>query len=155
MSEDRELVQQHTFLRGGNKILEDSPFTIESFYKFLRERKLMATKCCKCETLFLPPRPMCSKCLSTDFNWVKLEGIGKLLSYTVIHFSTEQFQSETPYTIGIVKLNEGLNLPGIIRDINPKQIRVGMNLLVDFDTSIPLQWPQWSRYYFKLDTLST
>ena len=148
-------MQQHTFLRGGNKILEDSPFTIESFYKFLRERKLMATKCCKCETLFLPPRPMCSKCLSTDFNWVKLEGIGKLLSYTVIHFSTEQFQSETPYTIGIVKLNEGLNLPGIIRDINPKQIRVGMNLLVDFDTSIPLQWPQWSRYFFKLDTLSS
>ena len=134
-------------------MLEDSPFTIESFYKFLRERKLMAIKCCKCETLFLPPRPVCNKCLSTNFNWVELEGRGELISYTVIHVSSEQFQSEIPYTIGIVKLNEGLNLPGKIRDVNPKKIRVGMNLLVDFDTSIPPQWPQWSRYFFKLDEL--
>ena len=129
-------------------MLDDSPFIIESFYKFLQERRLMAAKCSKCETLFLPPRPMCNKCLSTHFTWVQLEGQGELLSYTVIHISSEHFQSETPYPIGIVKLNEGLNLPGIIRNIPPQQIRIGMHLLVDFDTSIPSQWPQWSRYFF-------
>lgn len=85
---------------------------------------------------------------------MELEGKGELSSYTVIHISSEQFQSETPYTIGIVKLKEGLNLPGIIRDVNPKKIMIGMNLLVDFDTSILPQWPQWSRYFFKLDELS-
>jgi uncharacterized OB-fold protein len=148
-------VQPHTFLRGDKNMMEDSPFTIESFYKFLRERKLMATKCSKCETLFLPPRSMCNKCLSTNFKWVKLEGRGELISYTVIHLSSEQFQSETPYIIGIVKLNEDLNLPGIIRDVHPKKIRIGMKLLVDFDTSISPQWPQWSRYFFKLDELSS
>ena len=25
---------------------------------------------------------------------------------------------------------------------------------ISFDTSIPLQWPKWSRYFFKLDELS-
>jgi uncharacterized OB-fold protein len=91
---------------------------------------------------------MCNKCLSTRFTWVQLAGQGELLSYTVIHISSEHFQSETPYPIGIVKLNEGLNLPGIIRNIPLQQIRIGMHLLVDFDTSIPSQWPQWSRYFF-------
>jgi len=136
-------------------MLEDFPFTIESFYKFLREQRLMAAKCGNCETFFLPPRPVCNKCLSTHFTWVKLVGRGELISYTVIHVSSEHFQSKTPYTIGIVKLDEGLNLPGIIQNIPLKQIRIGMRLIVDFDTSIPSKWPQWSRYFFILDKVSS
>ncbi|MDH5662981.1 MAG: Zn-ribbon domain-containing OB-fold protein [Candidatus Bathyarchaeota archaeon] len=128
---------------------ETHPFTIESFYKFVSERKLMAAKCSKCGTLLLPPRPVCTKCLSTDFKWVELKGEGKLLSYTVIHVSPVQFQSMVPYTVGIVKLEDGPHLPGMIRDVEPEKIRVGMDLKVDFETSIPTQWPLWPRYFFR------
>ncbi|MDH5390284.1 MAG: Zn-ribbon domain-containing OB-fold protein [Candidatus Bathyarchaeota archaeon] len=128
---------------------ETHPFTIESFYKFVSERKLMAAKCSKCGTLLLPPRPVCTKCLSTDFKWVELKGKGKLLSYTVIHVSPVQFQSMVPYTVGIVKLEDGPHLPGMIRDVEPEKIRVGMDLKVDFETSIPTQWPLWPRYFFR------
>ena len=128
---------------------ETHPFTIESFYKFVREGKLMAAKCDKCGTLLLPPRPMCTKCFSTDFKWVKLKGKGKLLSYTVIHISPVQFQSMAPYTVGIVELEEGPRLPGMIRGVEPEKIRVGMTLTVDFDTSVPSQWPLWPRYFFR------
>jgi len=128
---------------------ETLPFTIESFYKFVSERKLMAAKCSKCGTLLLPPKPMCTKCLSTDFKWVKLKGKGKLLSYTVIHISPVQFQSMTPYTVGIVELEDGPHLPGMIRGVEPEKIRVGMGLKVDFDKSIPSEWPLWPRYFFR------
>ncbi|MBE0511554.1 Zn-ribbon domain-containing OB-fold protein [Candidatus Bathyarchaeota archaeon] len=128
---------------------ETHPFTIESFYKFVSEGKLMAAKCSKCGTLLLPPRPVCTKCLSTDFKWVELKGEGKLLSYTVIHVSPMQFQSMAPYTVGIVELEDGPHLPGMIRDVEPEKIRVGMDLKVDFETSIPTQWPLWPRYFFR------
>lgn len=128
---------------------ETLSFTIESFYKFVSERKIMAAKCSKCGTLLLPPRPVCTKCLSTDFKWVELRGKGKLLSYTVIHVSPVQFESMTPYTVGIVELEDGPHLPGMIRDVEPEKIRVGMDLKVDFDTSIPTQWPLWPRYFFR------
>lgn len=124
-------------------------FTIESFYKFVSKRKIMAAKCNKCGTLLLPPRPVCTKCLSTDFKWVELRGKGKLLSYTVIHVSPVQFESMAPYTVGIVELEDGPHLPGMIRDVEPEKIRVGMDLKVDFDTSIPTQWPLWPRYFFR------
>ena len=110
----------------------------------------MAAKCNKCGTLFLPPRPMCTECLSTDFKWVKLKGKGKLLSYTVIHVSPAQFQSMAPYTVGIVELEDGPHLSGMIRGAEPEKIRVGMDLIVDFDTSIPSEWPLWPRYFFRL-----
>jgi hypothetical protein len=43
----------------------------------------------------------------------------------------------------------------MIRDVEPNQIKIGMELAVDFEkTSNKLpqeadQWPQWTRYYFK------
>lgn len=128
---------------------ETNPFTIEGFYKFVSEGKLMAAKCSKCGAMLLPPRPLCTKCFSTDFEWIELSGRGELLSYTVIHVSPPQFESMAPYIVGIVKLEEGLRLPGMIRGVEPEKIRVGMALMVDFDTSLPSQWPLWPRYFFR------
>ncbi len=128
---------------------ETNSFTIERFFNYATEGKLMAAKCNKCETVLLPPRPVCTKCRSTDFSWVELEKKGKLLSYTVIHVSPVQFQSMVPYTVGIVELKDGPRLPGIVRGVDPKKIKVGMDLRVDFDTSIQTQWPLWPRYFFR------
>lgn len=131
------------------KMTETFPFTIEQFYKFASERKLMAAKCKKCGTMLLPPRPMCTKCFSSDLEWVELKNKGKLLTYTVIHVSPKQFESLIPYAVGIVKLEDGPKLPGMIQGVEPEKISVGMDLKVDFDTAIPSEWPMWPRYFFK------
>lgn len=128
---------------------ETFQFTIEQFYKFVSKRKLMAAKCKKCGTMLLPPRPMCTKCFSSDLEWVELKNKGKLLTYTVIHVSPKQFESLIPYAVGIVKLEDGPKLPGMIQGVEPEKISVGMNLKVDFDTTIPSEWPTWPRYFFK------
>jgi len=125
------------------------PFTVSSFYRFVSEKRLMAAKCNECGTVLLPPKPMCTKCLSTHLKWIELEGAGKLLSYTVIYIAPEQFQSITPYSVGIVELQNGLRLPGMIRDVDAEEIRVGMDLKIDFDTSASSQWPAWPRYFFR------
>lgn len=126
-----------------------APFTIENFYKFVNERRVMAAKCSKCGKLLLPPKPMCTNCLSTDLKWVELKKRGKLLTYTVIHVSPKQFESMAPYAVGIVKLEDGPNLLGTIRGIEPGKISVGMDLIVDFDKALPAQWPTWPKYFFK------
>jgi uncharacterized OB-fold protein len=128
---------------------ENPPFTVSSFYKFVSEKRLMAAKCNECGTVLLPPKPMCTKCLSTNLKWIELEGAGKLLSYTIIHVAPEQFQSITPYTVGIVELQNGLRLPGMIRDVDAEEIRVGMNLKIDFEPLASSQWPAWPRYFFR------
>ncbi|UCC57877.1 MAG: Zn-ribbon domain-containing OB-fold protein [Candidatus Bathyarchaeum sp.] len=125
------------------------PFTVSSFYKFVSEKKLMAAKCDKCGTILLPPKPMCTKCLSTNLEWIELEGVGKLLSYTIIYVAPVQFQSLAPYIVGIVELKSGLRLPGMIRGVEQEEIRVGMDLKIDFDTSVSSQWPAWPRYFFR------
>ena len=128
---------------------ESHLFTIENFYHFTKEGKLMGAQCDNCGALLVPPRPVCTRCLSKDLEWIKLKPKGKLLTYTVIHVASPQFQSLAPYAVGIVKLADGPNLPGMIKGIEPEKIKVGMDVLVDFDTNIPAEWPMWPRYFFR------
>lgn len=126
------------------------PFTIEQFYKFLQQSKLMAGICQKCKKVHLPPRPFCDKCGSQQFSWLNISGKGKLVTFTVINIAPQQFQSMTPYAVGIVELVGGLRIPGMIQGVTQEQLKIGMNLLLDFGTcNQPQKWPSWQRYCFK------
>jgi uncharacterized OB-fold protein len=131
-------------------MISQQPFTIEQFYKYLGQQKLMAGKCVKCGKIHLPPRPMCDNCFSQQFEWVAVSGKGKLLTYTIISIAPEQFQALTPYAVGIVGLENGLKIPGMIQNATQQQLQIGMELTLDFDTcNAPHKWPQWPRYCFK------
>jgi uncharacterized OB-fold protein len=126
------------------------PFTIEQFYKFIAQGKLMAGKCQQCGKIHLPPRPLCDNCFSQKFKWTPVPNKGKLLTYTVIHVAPPQFQDMAPYAVGIIKLENGLKLPGMISGATQEQLHIGMELTIDFNASTTAQpWPQWPRYCFK------
>ena len=126
------------------------PFTIEQFYRFISQGKLMSGKCRRCGKIHLPPRPLCDACFSKEFEWVEIPTKGKLLTYTIIHVAPAQFQAMVPYAEGIVQLENGLRVPGMIRDAPLDQIRIGLPLTIVFEACTPTQqWPQWPRYYFK------
>jgi len=122
---------------------------METFYKFCSERKLMGLRCNRCRKITAPPRSLCSHCGNSDLVWTELSGKGRLVTYTVIHIAPVQFQAFAPYAIGIVELGDGVRLPGMIRDVRFENLKVGMELLVDFETTIPSEWPQWPRYFFR------
>jgi uncharacterized OB-fold protein len=132
------------------RMTEQAPFTIEQFYKHINQGKLLGGKCKKCGKVHLPPRPLCDSCYSTDFEWTEIPTKGKLLTYTIIYVAPTQFQSMAPYAMGIVQLENGLKIPGMIRGIPLDQIRIGTKLGMDFGTCAATQpWPQWPRYYFR------
>jgi uncharacterized OB-fold protein len=123
--------------------------TVENFYKYCAEGRLMAVRCKRCGFLICPPRPICPKCLGYEFDWIQLRGLGQLLTYTVIHFPPGQFQALAPYAVGIAKLTDGPQLPGMIKNVKLEDLHIGMELLVDFETALPKEWPRWPRYFFK------
>jgi len=129
---------------------EQAHFTIEQFYKYISQGKLMGGKCKKCGKIHLPPRPLCDRCFSKDFEWIQIQPKGKLVTYTIIHVAPPQFQQMAPYAVGIIQLENDLKIPGMIKEVIIEQIKIGMDLAVAFETSpTTSQWPQWPRYYFK------
>jgi len=125
------------------------PPTIESFYTFCVEKRLMGLRCSRCKKITIPPRALCSHCGNSALEWMELSGKGRLVTYTVIHISPAQFQAFAPYAVGIIELADGVRLPGMIRNVRFESLKVGMELAVDFDTTVPTQWPQWPRYFFR------
>jgi len=120
--------------------MKEVPFTIFSFEEFLKKKRLMASRCKKCSTLWLPPRPICIKCYTDKLEWVELTGKGKLLAYTVIGVGpmpmiNEGYGRDNPYCAGIVELEEGPRISAQILGIDvahPENIEIGAHLTVDF-----------------------
>jgi uncharacterized OB-fold protein len=116
------------------------PFTIFSFQEFLKEHRLMASKCKKCDSLWLPPRPICSKCHSDQLEWVELSGDGKLITFTVIAFGTKPmlnagYNRDNPYCTGIVEVEEGPRISAEILGVDvlhPENIKIGTLVKVEF-----------------------
>ena len=144
-----------TFIRGVIEMAQPEitpPPTIESFYKFIAEGKLMGVKCKKCGNVMVPPRPLCDKCMSRNLEWIQLKGEGELVSFTIIHVPPIQFASMAPYAVAIVKLDEGPKIPGMVKGITqPNQLKIGMRMKMVFEQALTQQqgWPQWPRYYFE------
>ncbi len=120
--------------------MEEKEFTAASFYRFLERKKLMGSKCKKCGTLFLPPRPLCGQCLGNEMEWFQFSGRGKLNSYSVVRVGTTAYEEkgytrDNPYCWGVVQLDEGPHISGLLlgADLSrPDSITIGQRLEVVF-----------------------
>jgi NAD(P)-dependent dehydrogenase (short-subunit alcohol dehydrogenase family)/uncharacterized OB-fold protein len=64
--------------------------------------------CRDCGTAQYPPRECCRACLSQRLDWRVQDGVGELLSETVLRHSHELFYRErVPWRLGLVKLDCG------------------------------------------------
>lgn len=100
----------------------------EAFVEYLDKGELRATCCRECGRTFFPPRADCSWCLSSNMEWVKIEGNGKLLSFTNVNYGPTGFESDVPYVLALVDFN-GVKVFGrLSKDVPEEQITVGMTV---------------------------
>lgn len=91
-----------------------SEFTVDAFYKGLSEGRLMGCRCRACGRLMLPPRMVCRSCGSTDLEAHEFRGEGEIRASTVIYVPLTRFQSMCPHSVGVVRLDEGESVSGLI-----------------------------------------
>jgi len=116
------------------------PFNNTSYEQFLSEERLMASQCKKCGALFLPPRPLCVKCLCNQMEWVEINGKGRLVAFTCITVGTpfmikEGYERKRPYCNAVVELEKGLRVVARLEGVDtnrPETIRVGTPLIAIF-----------------------
>lgn len=100
----------------------------------------MGSRCKKCDTLYVPPRPICLSCTSWDMEWAQVTGKGKLSAFTCIAIGpsfmrAEGYDRNNPYCSGVVELAEGARVDARIEGVapnHPEKIEVGMKMTVKF-----------------------
>jgi uncharacterized OB-fold protein len=108
-------------------------FTIKAYNDFLAEETIMGSKCKGCGAVHLPPRPVCNECGGREMEWTKLKGTGTIRAYTVITVPLTRLKDRSPYAVGIVKLDDGPSISGMILDVSDGyQISVGTRVKGEF-----------------------
>ncbi|TVS88477.1 Zn-ribbon domain-containing OB-fold protein [Mycobacterium helveticum] len=101
----------------------------EFFWNGLREHKLLIQRCNGCGALRHPPRPMCPKCRSLDWDTIEASGRGTVYSYVMPHEPRFPFL-DYPYIVVLVELAEGIRVVSNLCDIDPAGVTVGMDVEV-------------------------
>lgn len=62
---------------------------------------------------------------TSEFENIKLNGTGTVLSYTVVHIASDIFAQQTPFAVAIIETDEGARLTSQIVDCNIEDIKIG------------------------------
>jgi uncharacterized OB-fold protein len=91
-----------------------------------------AAKCAGCGKVFFPPRLVCNSCRGREFTKVTLAQTGTVETFTVIHVAPSGFSDQTPYAVGIIKLDDGVKLTAQIVDAELDKLSIGDRVRLEF-----------------------
>ncbi len=89
--------------------------------------KLVGEVCPRCDGKIFPPRDVCPYCADNeaqpDF---KFSGQGEIYSFTTVHNPPEGYEENAPYTVALVKLEEGPLITAQLTDVANDEVQIGM-----------------------------
>lgn len=129
-------------LKGMSPIVVKQPYHIEyvhsygqdsPFFAGLSNKKLLGTKCGKCNYTWATPRLACTHC-GGETDWVELPQEGRVHTFTTCYFGGEEFLNETPFHLVLVEFDgvDTLLLSRLIGPAQPEEIRIGMKVKAKF-----------------------
>lgn len=109
-----------------------TPYTkVTDFAQYLKDGRLMGTRCKKCGATSFPPRADCDRCMNGDFEFIEMSGNAQLHTFTKIVAAPTGFEDVAPYIVGVVDLAEGGRaLAWFGESIDEGEIEIGMDLQI-------------------------
>lgn len=102
----------------------------------LKNGKLIAKRCRKCERTMLPPRMFCELCWRPTDEWIYVEDTGTVNTNCISHVDWKAGRLDieggvrpfTPAVIEIDGASPGMGILHMIDEVDPKAIEVGMRV---------------------------
>jgi uncharacterized OB-fold protein len=113
---------------GGERIVDRSDPTTESFWSSAREGRLLIQRCRACRRYQFYPRPFCLVCDSEEIDEIPASGLGTVYSRTTVHLdAAPELGLKPPYIVAIVELDEG---PRLLTNLTSDACRIGTRVQV-------------------------
>lgn len=87
---------------------------------------LVGEVCPHCDAKLFPPRDVCPECGGEARTPYTFSGQGEVYSYTHMASVPAGFEEQAPYTIALVKLEEGPMVTAQLTDLGEQPVRIGM-----------------------------
>ena len=86
---------------------------------------LVGEVCDDCGQKIFPPRDVCPHCAQNAQTPFQFSGRGEVFSHTTIYNPPAGYEEYTPYTVALVKLEEGPLVTAQLTDVNPEEVTIG------------------------------
>jgi len=105
------------------------------FFDGAHEGKLRLQVCTDCETWAYPVTNVCSNCGSTEIVWRDASGRGTVYAHgRLARQYHPRHEDRLPLILAQIDIDEGLRLNTNVVGIDPKELKVGDAVEVDFET---------------------
>ena len=87
---------------------------------------LVGEVCPHCDYKIFPPRDVCPNCGDEAKELYTFSGKGEVYSFTTIYEAPSGYDSNAPYTVALVKLDEGPMVTAQLTDVDNNAVKIGM-----------------------------
>lgn len=104
------------------------------FWEAAKNHKLMFQRCEKCGKNIFYPKNICPDCFSSNLEWIESSGKGTIYSHTTCYSNVAPgFESEAPYIVAVVDLEEDVRILTNIVGCDPEGVKCDMPVEVTFE----------------------
>ena len=86
---------------------------------------LVGEECPHCDAKLFPPRDVCPECGQEAKTLYNFSGRGEVYSYTTVNEPPEGYEEYAPYTVAMVKLEEGPLVTAQLTDLGEDPVEIG------------------------------
>ncbi len=100
---------------------------VSRHWRLKKERYAMVGEVCPhCEQKIFPPRDICPDCGQEARTLFRFSGRGEVYSYTTVYSPPTGHAVNAPYTLALVRLEEGPMVTAQLTDLGEKEVEIGM-----------------------------
>jgi hypothetical protein len=88
--------------------------------------RLVGEVCGTCGVKIFPPRDICPECSKPAQELYTFSGRGEVYSFSTVYNAPAGYEEYAPYTVALVKLEEGPVLTAQLTDLGDKEPEIGM-----------------------------
>jgi uncharacterized OB-fold protein len=89
---------------------------------------LVGEVCESCGAKLFPPRDVCPVCQQPASTPFTFSGRGEVYSYSVVRQAPEGYEQFVPYTVALVRLEEGPLVAAQLTDVDREEVKIGMEV---------------------------
>lgn len=87
---------------------------------------LIGETCPHCDAKIFPPRDVCPECGGEAKTAYRFSGKGEVYSFTRMGNAPAGFEQQSPYTVALIKLEEGPIVTAQLTDLGDTDVQIGM-----------------------------
>jgi uncharacterized protein len=106
---------------------EAKEMEISRHWRLKKQRYSLTGEICPhCEVKIFPPRDVCPECGGEAKTLFNFSGRGEVYSHTTVYDPPAGYEETAPYTVALVKLEEGPMVTAQLTDLGGQAVQIGM-----------------------------